>query len=82
MAAASRMGQLIEYLAKALVDDPESVRVEEREEGDRVVVRLDVAEDDWGKVIGRGGRVAEAMRSLLKATAVREDRRVRLEIGD
>ncbi len=82
MAAASRMGQLIEYLAKALVDDPESVRVEEREEGDRVVVRLDVAEDDWGKVIGRGGRVAEAMRSLLKAAAVREDRRVRLEIGD
>ena len=76
------MGQLIEYLAKALVDDPEAVRVEEREEGDRVVVRLDVAEDDWGKVIGRGGRVAEAMRSLLKAAAVREDRRVRLEIGD
>jgi len=76
------MGQLIEYLAKALVDDPEAVRVEEREEGDRVVVRLDVSEDDWGKVIGRGGRVAEAMRSLLKAAAVREDRRVRLEIGD
>lgn len=76
------MGQLVEYLAKALVDDPEAVRVEEREEGDRVVVRLDVAEDDWGKVIGRGGRVAEAMRSLLKAAAVREDRRVRLEIGD
>lgn len=79
----SRMANLIEYLAKALVDEPEAVRVEEREEdGDRVVIRLDVAENDWGKVIGRGGRVAEALRSVLKIAAIKEDRRARLEIGD
>jgi predicted RNA-binding protein YlqC (UPF0109 family) len=51
-------------------------------DGDRVQVRLDVAEDDWGKVIGKGGRIASSMRSLVKVAAVREDVRVNLEIGD
>jgi len=79
---ASSMANLVEYLAKALVDNPDEVRVQEWEEGDRVVVRLDVAENDWGKVIGKGGRIASAMRSLVKVAAVKEDVRVSLEIGD
>jgi hypothetical protein len=79
---ASMMADLVEYLAKALVDKPDEVRVSEREDGGRVIIRLDVAEDDWGKVIGRGGRVASAMRSLVKVAAVKEDVRVALEIGD
>lgn len=79
---ASMMADLVEYLAKALVDNPDEVRVQERQEGDRVVIRLDVAEGDWGKVIGKGGRIASAMRSLVKVAAVKEDVRVSLEIGD
>lgn len=79
---ASMMADLVEYLAKALVDNPDEVRVQERQEGDRVFIRLDVAEGDWGKVIGKGGRIASAMRSLVKVAAVKEDVRVSLEIGD
>jgi predicted RNA-binding protein YlqC (UPF0109 family) len=80
--AETMMGNIIEYLAKALVDTPDEVRVTESDDGDRVVVRLDVAEGDWGKVIGKGGRIASSMRSLIKVAAVREDVRVGLEIGD
>lgn len=76
------MGEVVEYLAKALVDTPDEVRVTETEDGDRIQVRLDVAEDDWGKVIGKGGRIASSMRALVKVAAVREDVRVNLEIGD
>ena len=79
---ASMMADVVEYLAKALVDKPEDVRVTEREDGGRVIVRLDVADDDWGKVIGRGGRIASSVRSLVKVAAVKEDVRVALEIGD
>lgn len=79
---ASMMTGIVEYLAKALVDNPDEVRVQERDEGDRIIVRLDVAEGDWGKVIGKGGRIASAMRSLLKVAAVKEDVRAGLEIGD
>lgn len=79
---ASMMSEVIEYLAKGLVDTPDEVRVTETEEGDRVVVRLDVAEGDWGKVIGKGGRIASSMRSIIKVAAVKEDVRVGLEIGD
>ena len=80
--AESMMGEVIEYLAKGLVDNPEEVRVTETRDGDRVEVRLDVGEDDWGKVIGKGGRIASSMRALVKVAAVREDVRVHLEIGD
>jgi len=80
--ANTMMGEIVEYLAKALVDHPEEVRVNETEDGDRVQVRLDVAEDDWGKVIGKGGRIASSIRALVKVAAVREDVRVSLEIGD
>ena len=76
------MAEVVEYLAKALVDEPDQVVVQERVDGDRVTIRLDVAEGDWGKVIGRGGRIASAMRSLVKVAAVRENARVNLEIGD
>jgi predicted RNA-binding protein YlqC (UPF0109 family) len=80
--AETMMGEVVEYLAKALVDTPDEVRVTETEDGDRIQVRLDVAEDDWGKVIGKGGRIASSMRALVKVAAVREDVRVNLEIGD
>lgn len=79
---ASMMSDIVEYLAKGLVDTPEEVRVTESGDGDRVVVRLDVAEGDWGKVIGKGGRIASSIRAMVKVAAVREDVRVGLEIGD
>ncbi len=79
---ASMMAETVEYLAKGLVDKPDEVRVEEHEDDGRIVVRLDVAEEDWGKVIGKNGRIATALRSMLKVAAVREDVRASLEIGD
>ncbi len=79
---ASMMATVVEYVARGLVDNPDEVKVTERESGDRIIVRLDVADGDWGKVIGKGGRIAAAMRSLLKVAAVREDVRAGLEIGD
>lgn len=80
--AETMMGEVVEYLARALVDHPDDVRITETGDSDRVTVRLDVAEDDWGKVIGKGGRIASSMRALVKVAAVREDVRVNLEIGD
>jgi len=76
------MKELIEFLARGLVDNPDEVRIEEEDNGDRVVYHLDVAEGDMGKVIGKEGRIANAMRSLLKVAAVRDGTRVSLEIGD
>lgn len=78
----SKTAEIIEYIAQKVVDDAEGVRVQENRDGDRVVIRLDVADDDWGKVIGKGGRIASAMRSMLKVAAVKEDVRANLEIGD
>ncbi len=68
------------YLARELVDDPEAVRVEEADRDDALVLRLFVAPDDVGKVIGRQGRIARALRTVVRASAVRENRRVLLEI--
>lgn len=77
------MQELLEYLARALVDDPDAVRVESFDEDDgSVVLELSVAEDDYGKVIGRGGRTANALRTVLKAAAVKEQRRVFVDIVD
>ena len=74
---------LLEDLTRRLVDDPESVSVEQFEEDDgTVVLELAVAEDDYGKVIGRGGRTANALRSVVKAAATRENRRVLVDIVD
>jgi predicted RNA-binding protein YlqC (UPF0109 family) len=75
------MRELLEELAKRLVDRPEEVKVEQFDEGDgTVVLELSVADDDYGKVIGRGGRTANALRTVVKAAAVRENRRVLIDI--
>ena len=72
--------ELVEYLARRLVDDPDAVRVETvQRDGDRVL-RLHVAPDDVGKVIGRKGRLARALRSVVRASASRSRERVLLEI--
>ena len=71
---------LVEYVAKALVDDPSAVTVDVVEEDGATVIELHVAEDDMGKVIGRNGSVAKALRTLLKVTAAREGSSVQLEI--
>lgn len=77
------MRDLLEYLAQGLVDRPEDVSVEQFEEDDgTVVLELCVADDDYGKVIGRGGRTAQALRTVVKAAAVNEKRRVLLDIVD
>jgi predicted RNA-binding protein YlqC (UPF0109 family) len=74
---------LLEYLAKALVDDPDAVRVESFDEDDgSIVLELSVGEEDYGQVIGRGGRTANALRTVLKAAAVKQGRRVFVDIVD
>ena len=77
------MKELLEYLARGLVDDPDAVEVDQFEEDDgTVVLELAVGDDDYGKVIGRGGRTAQALRLLVKAAAVKENRRVLVDIVD
>ena len=76
------MTDVLEYLAHQLVDEPDAVRVEQVAEDDELVLRLYVAEDDRGKVIGRQGRIARALRAVVRASAAKERRRVRLEIVD
>lgn len=70
------MKELVEVIAKALVDDPESVVVNEREEKKTTVLEVRVAESDMGKVIGKQGRIAKAIRSVVKAAAAKEDKKV------
>ncbi|MCC7352246.1 MAG: KH domain-containing protein [Anaerolineae bacterium] len=74
------MKDLVEFMAKALVDDPSQVRVDESEGAEGVVLELHVAPGDMGRVIGKGGRVANAMRTLVRVAAVRQGKRVSLEI--
>lgn len=74
------MKDLISYIVDKLVDNPEAVEVTEREEGDTVIVELRVAKEDLGKVIGKQGRTAKAMRSILSASAGKLEKRSRLEI--
>jgi uncharacterized protein len=74
------MRELVEFLARALVSDPDAVRVEELEENGDTVLEVHVAPDDLGRVIGRSGRVANAIRTIAKAAAAHEDRRVLVEI--
>ena len=77
------MRELLEYLAQSLVDDPDAVGVEEFTEDDgTVVLELSVGDEDYGKVIGRGGRTAKALRTGVKAAAVKENRRVLVDIVD
>jgi hypothetical protein len=75
--------ELLEYLAKALVEHPDEVAVEQFEEDDgTLVLELAVGEDDYGRIIGRGGRTANALRTVVKAAAVKENRRVLVDIVD
>jgi hypothetical protein len=74
------MKELVEYIAKSIVSAPNDVKVTEETEENRLVIKLEVAADDKGRVIGKQGRVAEAMRTLLRVAATKEGVRVRLEI--
>ena len=75
------MRELLVYLAQRLVDEPDRVEVEEFEEDDgTLVLELSVGDDDYGKVIGRGGRTAQALRTVVKAAAVKDNRRVLVDI--
>jgi hypothetical protein len=72
--------ELVEYLARRLVEHADQVAVEEVEDDGTLVIRLRVAPDDLGRVIGRGGRIARALRTVVRAAGVHGDRRVTLEI--
>ena len=74
------MKELVEVIAKSLVDHPEDVRVEEKQQDRQVTLELHMDEDDMGKVIGRQGRIAKAMRTVVKAAATRENKKVSVDI--
>jgi uncharacterized protein len=74
--------ELLEFLARSLVDHPDQVRVEQIDTPDGVVLRLTVAKEDVGKVIGKQGRIARAIRTVVKASAVRDGRQATVEIVD
>jgi uncharacterized protein len=77
------MKELLEYLARQLVDEPDEVDVQQFSEDDgTVVLELAVADDDYGKIIGKGGRTANALRTVVKAAAVKEGCRVLVDIVD
>ena len=75
------MKELVEVIVKALVDDPESVVVTEKEEGRTTIVEVKVADSDMGKVIGKQGRIAKAIRAVVKAAASKEDKKVVVDIA-
>lgn len=75
------MKELIELMARAIVDNQDAVEVTEEDGGDHVIFHLKVAEEDMGRVIGKQGRIANAMRTLLKVSAIRRGERAVLEIG-
>jgi uncharacterized protein len=72
--------ELVEFLTRSLVEDPDAVSVEELEENGDIVLEITVADEDLGRVIGRGGRIANALRTVAKAAATRAERRVIVEI--
>lgn len=72
--------ELVEYVVKSLVDDPESVSVEETRQSDHVLLELRVAEPDMGRIIGKGGRVINAVRSIVQIAAAKKGDRISLEI--
>ena len=76
------MRELVEFLVRALVENPDEVEVEEFEEDGDLVLEVTVAEDDLGRVIGRGGRIANAIRTVARAAGARDDRRVIVDILD
>ena len=74
------MKELVEVIARSVVDNPDEVVVTEKEDGDSVVLELKVASQDMGKVIGRQGRIAKAIRSVVKAASTKTDKKVTVEI--
>lgn len=76
------MKELLEFLARSLVDHPDQVKVEETESTSGVVLRLSVAKEDLGKVIGKQGRIARALRTVIKASAIKEGKQATVEIVD
>lgn len=76
------MKELVEYIARSLVDDPTQVEVTQYRRGSTIVFKLHVAKEDMGRVIGKSGRVANAMRTLLNVSAVREGKQASLEVVD
>lgn len=76
------MKELLEFIAKELADEPDAVEVTEIEDDRGTLLQLSVADGDMGRIIGRGGRIARAIRSVVKMAAIREDRRVAVEILD
>jgi len=76
------VAELLEWIARRLVDEPDAVRVETEEREDAVVFHLFVAPDDVGKVIGKQGRIARALRSIVRAAGARAEERYLLEIAD
>ncbi len=74
------MKELIEYIVKSIVTDPDKVSITEEDSDEGLLIKLEVAPEDKGRVIGKQGRVAEAMRTLLRVKAAKEETRVRLQI--
>ena len=74
------MKEIVEVIAKAIVDNPDEVVVNEREEGRNLVIELKVAQEDKTRVIGKGGRVADSIRSIVNATSTKENKRVYVKI--
>lgn len=74
------MKELVEVIAKSLVDNPDQVRVKETEGADSIIIELSVASEDMGKVIGKQGRIAKAIRTVVKSAAVKTDKKVIVEI--
>lgn len=74
------MVELVEYIAKSLVDNPDKVNVSKKEKDNAIIIELRVAPDDMGKVIGKQGRIAKAIRTVIKAASFKENKRVTLEI--
>ena len=74
------MDKLVEFIAKSLVDHPENVRVTKREEDDSVVIELSVDPEDTGKVIGKQGRIAKAIRAIVKAASINDEKKVVVDI--
>lgn len=74
------MGELVEYIAKSLVDNPEEVSVHEVDNSKSVTIELRVADEDMGKIIGKQGRIAKAIRTVVKAAAIKQNKRVVIEI--
>ena len=77
-----QLEDLLRFLARSLVDEPEKVEVEGRETDSRVDLTLRVAPDDVGRVIGRGGRIVKAIRTVIKAASVKANKRVNVEVAD